>query len=274
MYVDFEYANRRLSDFGCIMCHIDTDSGNREIDIGCDITFNTVKNNQTSLHNVTSSIYENVFTTTFEIMKNICGKEQDEIFMTDNEVRQLVKWLNRRGYYRFKMYNHNFESDQYVYFGSFNVKQKMLNGKVLGLSLTFTANSPFALGEMLSVEYEITDTNEKIILFGDSDEYGYIYPKVTINFTDDCEEFNITNDTTGTKMYLRNCSAEEVIVMDGANKVITTDNKDHDTLYNDFNYEYLDILVDESDFNENEYTVSNPCVIKVEYYPVRKVGVY
>ena len=42
MYVDFEYANRRLSDFGCIICSINSNSGEYEVDIGCDITFKNI----------------------------------------------------------------------------------------------------------------------------------------------------------------------------------------------------------------------------------------
>ena len=53
-----------------------------------------------------------------------------------------------------------------------------------------------------------------------------------------------------------------------------TNNKDHElTLPNDFNYEYFDILVDEFD-TINLYKVSSPCEIIVNYYPIRKVGVY
>ena len=274
MYVDFEYANRRLSDFGCIMCHINTDSGMQEVDIGCDITFNTVKNSQSSLHRVTSSTYENVYTTTFEIMKNVCGKSQDDIFMTPDEVRQLTKWLNRREYYKFKMYNPDYDIASYIYFGSFNIKQIMLNKKVIGLSLTFTSNSPYALGEKLSVSLDISEENELVYLYGDSDEYGNIYPMMKIFFKEACNEFTITNNTTGNVVYLRNCEKDEIVTLDGEFKIITTDNDEHTTLYNDFNYEYLDILIDESDFNENEYEVSNPCIITIEYYPVRKVGVY
>ena len=62
MYIDFEYANKRASDFDCVVGHFNTDSGIQESDIGCDITFTTVKNKHSSVHSVTSSTYENVYT--------------------------------------------------------------------------------------------------------------------------------------------------------------------------------------------------------------------
>ena len=275
MYVDFEYANRRLSDFDCIMCSINTDSGMREVNIGCDITFNTVKNNQSSLHKVTSSTYENVYSVTFDIIKNICGKDQEDMYMTAEEVRHLVKWLNRRKYHKFKMYGEDHDITSLIYFGSFNVKQIMLGTKIIGLSLTFTSNSPYALADKNTVIFDISKENEKVYLFGDGDEYGNVYPSVKILFKETCDEFTIVNHTTSTILSLRNCVEGETITLDGEHKIITTDNDTHkDTLYNDFNYEYLNIFIDESDFNENKYEVSSPCLISIEYYPVRKVGVY
>lgn len=273
MYVDFEYANRRLSDFGCVMCNINTDAGKREINIGCDITFNTVKNNQSSLHKTTSSVYESVFETTFDIMKLNCDSNNNDIVMTKDEVRLLTKWLNRREHHKFKMYSENYDVANYIYFGSFNVREIALGEKTIGLSLTFKSNSPYALGEKISTTYEISKQNELMYLFGDSDEYGCIYPFVKIMLGENSDEFTIKNNSTGTVVYLRNCVKDELITLDGEHKIIFTDNDEHTTLYNDFNYEYLDILVDESDYNENEYEVSNPCTITIEYYPVRKVGV-
>ena len=273
MYVDFEYANRRLSDFGCIMCHINTDAGMREINIGCDITFNTVKNNQSSLHKATSSTYESVFETTFDIIKSNCDSNSDDIIMSKDEVRLLAKWLNRRGYHKFKMYDEDYDIANYIYFGSFNVKEIVLGKKTIGLSLTFKSNSPYALGEKVSVTYETTEPNELMYLYGDSDEYGSLYPFVKIMLNESVDEFTIRNNTTETVLYLRNCTKDEIITLDGEHKIIFTDNDEHTTLYNDFNYEYLDIFIDEGDYNENEYEVSNPCTITIEYYPVRKVGV-
>lgn len=275
MYVDFEYANRRLSDFGCIMCNIGSDSGLREVDIGNDITFNTVKNNQSSVHKITSSTYENVYGFTFDIMKKPCGKNEREVPMTLDEARNIVKWLNRRGHFKLKIYCDDPTSMNLIYFGSFNVKQKMVGDLIIGLSVAFKSNAPYALGEKKLVGFNISEQNQKFCLFGDGDEYGHIYPTVKILFKEACDEFTLTNNTTSTSVYLCNCNEGETITLDCEHKIILTDSEKHkETLYNDFNYEYLNILVDESDFNENEFIASSPCLITIEYYPVRKVGVY
>jgi len=279
MYVtDFEYANRRLSEFGCIVCHINSDASMQEKDIGCDITFTTVKNNHTSINSATSTSYDNVYTTTFEIMKNPCKTSDDEMFLSPEEVRALVKWLNRREYHKFKLYNPDYEMPEIYYYGSFNVKQIWLGNKILGLSLTFTANAPYGLGEQIRFESYVLESNGTFSVFGDSDEIGTIYPNIKIECYADTgkgeEGFRITNKTTGNYTYIDNCKNGEIIYMDGNHKIIVTDREEHkETLYNDFNYEFLDIEVDASDWCENEYEVSHPCKITISYSPIRKVGV-
>lgn len=270
---DFEYANKRLSDFDCITCYLDEASGTSEVDIGCDITFNTIKNNHSSIQYKTSTSYDNVYTTTFKIMKNPCKKSQDDIYMTYEEVRSLTRWLNRREYKKFKVLSDNMSEDIH-YYGSFNVKEQTIGDKIIGLVLTFTSNTPYGFAEEIDLEYDIEFANEHIYLSGDSDEFGIIYPTISIEFKEDCDEFTIANITTDSVLKLKNCSADEIITIDGEHKIIFTNKSEHkQTLYNDFNYEYLDIIVKDDDLSENLYEVSAPCRITIKYSPIRKVGV-
>ena len=272
---DFEYADKRLSDFGYVMCHINTDSGVRDVDIGCDITFNTVKNNHSSVQYITSSSYDNVYSMSFDIIKSKCGRFREDIYLTSEEVRLLITWLNRREYRRLKLIN-DVNADMSInYYGSFNVKQIMMGDKVIGLSLTFTSNAPYGFADEISVDYDIVSGNEYFYLNIDSDEIGILYPKVAITFKQNYNTFSITNVSSGTTLFLKNCLKDETIIIDGEHKIIITDKPEHNsTLYNDFNYEYLDILVKDDNFSENKYQVSNPCVVNIKYSPIRKVGVY
>lgn len=276
MWIDFEYANKRLSDFGCILCSFDGGSGLEDVDIGCDITFNTVKNNHTSVHSKTSTSYDNMYTTPFEIMKNPCGYSGEELYFTEHEARAITTWLNRREYHKFKLYNPDFEVSEFYYYGSFNVKQKMMDKRIIGFSLTFTANSPYAFGDKIELQYMLLDRDESFVIYGNSDEYGIIYPKLEIKCLEDCgenESLIIHNLTTGTKIDIKNCVAEEVITIDGNYKLSFTDDENHSkTFPSDFNYEYFDILVDEYE-TPTEYTCTLPCELTISYSPVRKIGV-
>lgn len=273
MYLDFEFADKRLSDFGCITCIINQNSSASEFDIGCDITFNTIKNSQSSIHYQTSTSYDNIFSKPFEIMKNPCNKNsEDEMYMTTDEISSLMRWLNRREYRKFKPLSHDGTSDVY-YYGSFNVKQIMIGDKTIGLSLIFTANAPYGFGERVKLEYDITSPGEHFYIHGDGDEMGVLYPNVSITCKQNTEELTITNLTTGNIVSIRNCLEGETIYINGEHKIIMSDNEEHTTICNDFDYTYLDILVEDDDCSENEYIVSAPCSITIDYSHIRKVGV-
>lgn len=269
---DFEYADKRLSDFNCITCYIDGSASVEEMNIGCDISFNTVKNNHSSIHSKTSSSYDNVYTTTFQIMKKDYQNEEDKYFSYD-EVRSLYKWLNRHDYKKFKPLPDDDQCYDIHYYGSFNIAQIFVNGKIAGLTLTFTANAPYGFGEDNRFEITTSVTDNTFSLYGDSDELGsVIYPKVQIKCLTG-GDLKITNLTTKNKLYVHNCEADEMITIDGEHKIITTSNEAHTTLCSDFNYGYLDIQTGESDELENVYEVSIPCEITITYAPIRKVGV-
>lgn len=270
MYIDFEYANHRLSDFGYIICRINSNVGQYEVDIGCDITFTEVKNNHSSIHSITSSSYENVYTATFDIIKYNC-KSDDEIFMSSLDVRNIMKWLNRRQDHKFRLINDISDESNVHYYGKFNVRQIMLGDNIIGLTLTFTSNAPYGFADVTENKLMLLNPGEKTNLYGDSDEYGLIYPKVEIRcFT--YGDLKITNHTTGTTLEINKCKANEIITVDGEHKVIFSSDDSHITLPNDFNYEYLDILVDENN-TENSYSSTLPCELTIKYLPIRKVGV-
>lgn len=269
MYTNFEFNNKLLSDYNCIMCNIDEGSGVSEIDTGCDITFNTVKNNFSSVRIKTSTSYENVCETTFCIAKNPCFYNGDEQYLTEEEVRDLMKWLNVHEYKKFKPLDLNNYSDVH-YYGSFNIKKKKINDSVIGLSLTFVSNAPYGVGEKNVNEFEL-EKDDTFYIYGDSDEYQTVYPNLTIVSKSDCD-LQITNNTSGTCISIGNVKSGEIIKLDGEHKICTTDNAEHTSFYKDYNYEWFDILIDE-DVTGNEYTVNASVYITVEYEPIRKVGI-
>lgn len=274
MYItDFEYAGHRLSEFSCVACHVGSSVDLNEIDIGCNITFNTVTNNHSSVRSITSSTYDNVYTTTFEVTKDFCNLDGDDIYFSPLEVRELIRWLNRREYYKFTPFDLNNELTNVSFYGSFNVTPLSYGEHTVALRLEFTSSSPFGYADPIESKYMLLQGDEQIYLFGDSDEYTTLYPKITVKcFASG--SLKITNRLTQNEVIVLNCVNGETITLDGEYKIIDTDNEKHkDTLFNDFNYSYFDILVSEYD-SENIYDVSLPCEITISYSPIRKVGVY
>lgn len=272
MYIDFEYDDRRASDMGYLVCSVNSNSGSYEISPGCDITFTTVKNNHSSVHSKASSSYDNVYTTTFDIIKYNCNSD-DDIYMTSYDVRKVIKWLNRHEYHKFILINDiAYESDVH-YYGSFNIKQIMHGGNIIGLTLTFTSNAPYGFASQIMTKHMMLNSEDRISIYGDSDEYTTILPKIEIKCFQD-GKLVLKNETTGKVIEIDNCKQNEVIILDGEHKIPLTDNKEHEeTFANDFNYEYFEILVDENN-TRNEYSSTLPCELTVTYLPIRKVGVY
>ena len=273
--MDFEYADKRLSDFNCTTCTINSGGGVEDVNIGCDITFSTVKNYHTFMQSRTSSSYDSVYATDFQIMKNEEENGENKYF-TYEEVRAIYRWLNRHEYSKFKPLPDDEQDYDVHYFGSFNIDEVFLNGRIIGLTLHFVSNAPYGFGEENQFHIAISEDNNTFSLYGDSDEVNYtIYPKVVIHCLSDIGEDGLTirNRTTGTMVHVKNCLENEILTIDGAYKIITSNNERHTTLPNDFNYGYLDIAVNADDDLENIYEVSAPCEITITYSPIRKVGV-
>lgn len=269
---DFEYADKRLSDFGWTTCVIGGNSGTEEVNIGCDITFNTVKNNHSSIHSSTSSSYDSVYTTPFQIVKKDCNGENK--YPTHDEIRVLYKWLNRRKYAKFKPIPNHDEYYDIYYYGSFNVDEIFIAGRIVGLTLHFTGNAPYGFGTDNQFQITTSKENNSFSICGDSDEAeSIIYPKVQIKCLQD-GNLKITNLTTENYVFIANCLEGEIITLDGEYKISHTNMSDkHTTFPSDFNYSYFDIEIGENDEYENIYETSIPCEITIMYSPIRKVGV-
>lgn len=272
MYIkDFEYDGRRISDLGYIVCNIGSGSSVNEIDIGCNITFNTVKNNHSFVYSSTSATYENVFTTSFQIAKLDNCVIEDHI--SPLEEREINRWFSKKEYKKFKPLLDEKDDLDICFYGSFTVKPVTLGTDTIGFTLEFTGNSPFGYAEPIKSKHMILNTDDEMILYGDSDEITTIYPKVDVRCFSN-GTLDIENKLTGNIVHIDNCENGETITIDGEYGIIHTDSDIHQkTLYSDFNYSYLDILADEHG-SENAYSISLPCEIIISYSPIRKVGVH
>lgn len=264
---DFGYDGEKLSDYGFMPCVINSDGA---IDFGSTLKFNTVKTGCTGINRLVSSEYENVCTATFDVCKNPCKFENFGI--TDIELRQLSRWLNKRQYKKFKPVYENGEFDDMYFLGSFNLTPISVGTNIVGITLAFTSNAPYGYGETGTMEYTIENADGFFYFSDTSDEMGFNYPstvKITCAASGDLK---ITNDADENHTVLiKNCKTNETITLDCVNEIITT-NMSHAKLFNDFNYNYIRFY-NEYDNTQNKFTVSLPCKISIDYSPIRKVGI-
>lgn len=260
---DFEYDGIRLRDFGFIICQFDS-SDVETISNGSEIKFETVSTMNGIKHELTSTTYEDCLTATFQICKHPC--DNDETYVSVEDMRNIMRWLNRKEYHKFKLLDDEYSG---IYLeSSFNVSKIELDGKIRGFELEMFTNRPFALQEPVIIALDIVDGNEVKTIYSFSDEEGYIYPgmEITINANGVLEMYNASEDRT---MRINNCRKGEIITIEYP--MISSSLQSH-KIQNDFNWQFFRISNTFKD-KENRVTVSLPCSIKMEYSPIVKIGI-
>lgn len=260
---DFEYDNKNLSDFNMVICQFGGSKGLDTINNGSEITFNTVSVLNGKRHELVSSIYEGCLEATIQVCKHTCSTDIQEI--SSVEFRELVKWLNRHKFLKFKILDED-HIDIY-YEAAINISRIEIDGKLYGLELNILTNRPFALKEPKTIIVKNISQNGKHSINDTSYEEGYIYPSVEITINQD-GNLNIYNALEDRNTYIANCVVGEVITMDYP--IIQSSLSSHN-IQNDFNWNFFRIS-NTYDNSRNDLTISIPCTIKVTYSPIVKVG--
>lgn len=260
---DFEFDGHLLSEFGFIICKFGSD-GIETISNGSYITFNTVSSMNGSKYELTNSEYSDCLTATFQICKHPCISDNEEISLM--ELRDIMKWLNRKEFHKFKILN-----DDYInlfFESSFNISKIEMNGKIYGLELEMFTNRPYALHEPVTITIKNLQENGEKRITSMSDEEGYIYPEMEISINEDgnLEIYNCLEDRT---MRISNCKAGEIINI--KYPIIETSLSEH-KIQNDFNWTFFRIA---NTFRNraNDIKISIPCTVKIKYSPIIKVGI-
>lgn len=260
---DFSYDGKNLSDLGFTICEFDSSSGLETISNGSQITFNTLPVLHGARNELLSTSYENCLETTFQICKNQCVNESFEISAI--ELRRLMKWLNRKGYYKFKLFDEDYMD---LYFeGSFNISKIEMGGTLYGLELNFVTNRPWALGDPKTIKISGDKKNFKATITDVSDEIGFIYPYTEIKVKEK-GDLVLHNSMESRDTIIRNCVQGEIIKMDYP--TIRSTMTSHQ-IQNDFNWTFFRIC-NTFHTGKNELSISLPCDITVKYSPIIKLG--
>lgn len=264
---NFEYDSHYLSDYGFVICSFDGASDVENVSVGSEISFNTVSMHQGKRFSLTSAVYESCYETEFDIMKSECDNSELEI--SDNQFRELMRWLNRREFLPFRFIDEDGEVDEIFFDASFNIEKIISDDKIYGLHLTMQTNRPFGYGEQYKAVWS-SSANSPYIVQDISDEIGDTYPllKLTVK---SAGNLTITNSTINRSTVIKNCVANEVITLDNLHQIITTSRNAH-KICNDFNFVFFKI-VNSFENRNNEITTSIPCDIELSYYPVVKDGI-
>lgn len=265
---DFEYDGINLSDLGYMICDFNSSDGLTTVSNGSQITFNTTPVMNGSKHEHLSSQYDDCLEATIQICKDVCSYG-DLYEIPFKELRDLMSWLNRKEYHKFKL----LEDDYLDLFfqASFNISKIEMGGKVYGLELALKTNRPFALKEPQTIIIENLVQNGTKTIYDTSDEEGYIYPhmKITIGEIGEGGTLSIYNALEDRTMNIKNCTAGEVITLDYP--IIETSIPSHE-IEKDFDWNFFRIANTFKN-KQNELTISLPCTIQIKYSPIVKMGI-
>lgn len=267
--VDFEYDGKQLSDYMSIVCIINGTPDTSPINFGTPLTWNTIKVGNRFL-SITNG-YDEAYTTTFQIAKFDCSNREN-IKYSDVEISRIMKWLRQKDYKKFKpIFN-----DASYYNVHFNViftdiKPILIAGNICGFEVTLTTDAPFGYYDTV-----VTNGRKKVQIQNQSDENGYIYPKVSISCGVSTNELILSSKLQGSnniESIIRNVAKNGVtedFIFSGETKQLSSST--HANLYNDFNYVFPKIRVN-NDNALNTFETNVDAQITIEYTPIARVGI-
>ena len=265
--IDFEYDGRLLSSFSMVPAGFNMDSD--EQDVGNRISMSDLKVPNKETYYSLGSRYEEPFRKEFEITKIDC--KNGEFILNDKELNDLIRWLNRKEYRKFKPIYENGEFEGAYYMATFNVSPLNVGQQVIGLKLEMETNAPYAFKENGVVSMEFKLDSDTLTVTDPSNEIGAKNAQVQITCMAN-GDLTITNTLDpNNDVVIKNCKMNEVITLYGDTKIIKSNSPSHTTLPNDFNYNFLRI-VSTDDSNQNIIKSSINCKMDITYKPIMKVG--
>lgn len=273
---DFEYDEKRLSEFNMIICSFDGASGIESVSSGADITYSQEKSSGSDTFHLHSCAYDSPYSSTFQICRNPCRTENpQDMYLSPEEISDLQTWLCRKSFHKFKI-----EQDSYshIHWNTvFSTKQINFNGRIVGLELTMFADSPYAyLDEVVHKfhfdTHDIHDSNDvaRKYFHTPAQAEGYTYPDLEIKIQDQGHDGKMSLWLNERKTEIRGCKAQETITIHGRQQVICTSDHNHD-IAKDFNFIFPRM---ERDYQEhtNYLSADLACDITLRYFPVILTG--
>lgn len=272
MFLDFEFDKERASDYGLIVGSFQGDAGIETLSSGSDLVLNQSSPSRSDTFLMHHSDYAEPFTYTFQVIKNYCTAKNGDITLSPKEVSSIQRWLCRRNSHcKFKIYENGY--DNIYWMGSFHSRQISLNGTIVGLELTFTADAPYAYSEPISLTFDCKE-NISFDFYDMSDEEGAIHPHMEITLLKESDtpyEFTLSNSLDNRIMKISGCTKNEIITIDGKNLTIKSSKPSHISLATDFNY-FFPKIINTYYSSKNVFTPNVDCRITFTYSPIRKVG--
>ena len=261
---DFNFNGHNASDFNFILCSFGTDGISEAQDTGFNlelITTTIPSNNRNMLSGIN---YSDAYVFTVTMIYNECnGSNTDKSYFSYTEVREVENWLSVSKYTKFTIDDLDFSN---IYFNVIptNIQRHKHNGNVIGWTVEFTCDSPFAW-EVEEKSVSVSGTIN-LVLDNTSDDATtkYIFPAIHYSPTSN-GTFSIVNKSDNNyTMQIDNMRQNDDLYITDVGVITTASNLN---VYNDFNKHFLRLI-----HGSNSLSIKgNGTIVFTMIYP-RKVG--
>ena len=261
---DFNFNGHNASDFNFILCSFGTDGVSEAQDTGFNlelITTTIPSNNRNMLSGIN---YSDAYVFTVTMIYNECnGSNTDKSYFSYAEVREVENWLSVSKYTKFTIDDLDFSN---IYFNVIptNIQRHKHNGNVIGWTVEFTCDSPFAW-EVEEKSVSVSGTIN-LVLDNTSDDATtkYIFPAIHYSPTSN-GTFSIVNKSDNNyTMQIDNMRQNDDLYITDVGVITTASNLN---VYNDFNKHFLRLI-----HGSNSLSIKgNGIIVFIMIYP-RKVG--
>ncbi len=212
--------------------------------------------------------FDEVFAPKFTFLKS------DYSDFSSEDVRKLLKYLTSTDTTSLlEVYYDDAGAPEFCCIGNWSEINlyKFANGRTIGVTAVFSSIHPFALSDLCTVTKTVSGSSN-IVIDVDTDDNQPVRPRVTIQKNGSGVKFVnrhtdlLNRSNTYESIDLTNNDSGEIIVVDGANRLITS-SKTNRIFGDDFNWSWLELYD-----GKNEITISGSCEVTLEYRCVRKLG--
>ena len=236
-----------------------------------EMSYENIQAPRSDIRRIIGTKYDNVYTRTIGIIKNPCGGDQEDFYLTNDDISEMTKWLCRKTYRWFRWVDDDDLTDEVWHEVKFNVANEEIGGRVTGLNLTIETNRPYGLTRNIKNKWDTTSNSRHIVIIK-SDEEGYIYPDMTIKVKEG-GDISFTNLFDDRQTEIKNCAGGEIITIHGGDVLqIESSNENHD-LSLDFNYVFPRFVSTYETNSNNVFTATGAAEVLMEYRGIRKVGI-
>ena len=195
---------------------------------------------------------------------------------TFEENRKILAWLTSgKNASYLDVYRSNSDKIDYCILGNFiTVNQyKLTNGRIIGYTATFESVAPWAFSEIIDHSWTLA-ADQTVSIDIQTDELdALIYPKIFLTSKSKIDSITIGNwymvdaNDSYVSTTIKNISSNELIIIDGANKVISSDKTVDRVFGDDFDFNWLPLA-----YGENSICTNKGCTLTFQYRVPIKCG--